>query len=77
VGCGTVRDKRALLRLALDDADVVCDPDATRPGRGAYVCDAACAERAVARRAFGRAFKRAVSIPGDLVESVGKWQKSV
>jgi predicted RNA-binding protein YlxR (DUF448 family) len=49
---------------------VVLDPARTLPGRGAYVCDAACAGAAVERRAFNRAFRRAVSVDHDLVESV-------
>jgi predicted RNA-binding protein YlxR (DUF448 family) len=48
---------------------VTLDPAAALPGRGAYVCDAECLARAVRRRAFGRAFRRAVSVPEDLVES--------
>jgi uncharacterized protein len=49
---------------------VVADPGGSLPGRGAYVCDAACARTAVERRAFARAFRRAVSVGDDLVESV-------
>jgi predicted RNA-binding protein YlxR (DUF448 family) len=48
----------------------VFDPAATLPGRGAYVCDAACARAAVQRRALPRAFRRAVSVGDDLVESI-------
>lgn len=34
------------------------DPDGRAPGRGAYVCASdECFERAVARRAFGRALR--------------------
>jgi predicted RNA-binding protein YlxR (DUF448 family) len=39
------------------------------PGRGAYVCDAACTHAAIERRAFNRAFRRSVSVGDDLVES--------
>jgi predicted RNA-binding protein YlxR (DUF448 family) len=49
---------------------VVADPEGRLPGRGAYVCDAACARRAIERRAFGRAFRRAVPPAHDLVESL-------
>jgi predicted RNA-binding protein YlxR (DUF448 family) len=52
------------------DDRVVVDPTAALPGRGAYVCNAACARTAVERRAFARAFRRAVSVGDDLVESV-------
>jgi predicted RNA-binding protein YlxR (DUF448 family) len=40
------------------------------PGRGAYVCGAACARDAIDRRALPRAFRRAVSVGDDLVESI-------
>jgi predicted RNA-binding protein YlxR (DUF448 family) len=49
---------------------VVVDADAMLPGRGAYVCDATCAQAAIDRRAFPRAFRRAVSVGDDLVESI-------
>ncbi len=70
MGCGATRPKAALLRLALDGDVVVADPAATRPGRGAYVCDAACLEAAIGRRALARAFRRPVSIGHETLESV-------
>jgi predicted RNA-binding protein YlxR (DUF448 family) len=70
VACGRRAPKAALLRLAVRADRVVADPGGSLPGRGAYVCDAACARTAVERRAFGRAFRRAVSVDHDLVESV-------
>jgi predicted RNA-binding protein YlxR (DUF448 family) len=76
-----VAPKGALRRLALDDpvdpadavgaAHVVADPDGRRPGRGAYVCGAACARTAIGRRALPRAFRRAVTVDEHLVESMG------
>jgi predicted RNA-binding protein YlxR (DUF448 family) len=60
----------ALRRLALRGDRVVADPARVLPGRGAYVCDAACARTAIERRALHRAFRRAVSVDPDLVESV-------
>lgn len=66
-----MRPKAVLRRLVLDDGAVEADPTATRPGRGAYVCDRECLDRAVARRAFGRAFRRAVAVPKNLVDSFG------
>jgi predicted RNA-binding protein YlxR (DUF448 family) len=65
-----VAPKPQLHRLAAADDRVVADPAAGIPGRGAYVCGPGCAERAVQRRAFGRAFRRSVSVPADLVESI-------
>jgi predicted RNA-binding protein YlxR (DUF448 family) len=66
-----VRDKSALHRLVVVDGAVTLDPTATAQGRGAYVCDQDCLARAVARRAFGRAFRRAVTVPQNLVDSFG------
>ena len=70
MGCGRRAPKATLHRVALVGERVVPDPAATLPGRGAYVCDAACARVAVERRAFSRAFRRAVSVGDDLVESI-------
>jgi uncharacterized protein len=70
VACGRRAPKAELHRLALAGDRVVADPTATVPGRGAYVCDAACARAAIERRAFPRAFRRAVSVGDDLVESI-------
>jgi hypothetical protein len=70
VACGRRAPKATLRRLAVVGERVVADPAATLPGRGAYVCDPACARAAIERRAFARAFRRAVSIDDDLVESV-------
>jgi len=48
----------------LADGEVVRDDARERPGRGAYLHDdPACLERAARRRAFGRAFRRAVRTP--------------
>jgi predicted RNA-binding protein YlxR (DUF448 family) len=74
-----VAAKHELLRLAAvaDAADrdgaarVVADPEARLPGRGAYVCNAACAAGALRRRALPRAFRRAVRTAPDFVESIG------
>jgi len=70
VGCGRIAPKPGLRRIALSGGRVVTDPAAALPGRGAYVCDASCAEAALRRRALPRAFRRAVVIPTDLLESI-------
>jgi uncharacterized protein len=64
-----VRPKAELLRLVAVGGRVVIDPEATMPGRGAYVCGPACAERAVKRRAVTRALRGAAEISEDFVES--------
>jgi uncharacterized protein len=70
VACGRRAPKAALHRLALVGDRVVADRATTLPGRGAYVCDAMCARAAIERRALPRAFRRAVSVGDDLVESI-------
>ena len=72
MACGRRAPKAALRRLAVRDGRVVVDPDARLSGRGAYVCSAGCAQAAVERRAFARAFRRAVFVGDDLVESVSE-----
>jgi len=74
-----VAAKHVLLRLAAvaDAGDpagavrIVADLEARLPGRGAYVCNAACAASALRRRALPRAFRRAVRTAPDFVESIG------
>ena len=62
--------KATLRRLVLAGDRVEVDPEQRRPGRGAYVCDAACARDAISRRAFQRAFRRAVTVPDNVLESI-------
>jgi predicted RNA-binding protein YlxR (DUF448 family) len=56
----------------MDGDRVVTDRDARREGRGAYVCDAACFEKATAARALPRAFRCAVQVPGNTLESLDR-----
>lgn len=50
--------KSDLLRIVAVDGDVVADPAARRPGRGAYLHPSMdCAERARRRRAIPRALR--------------------
>jgi uncharacterized protein len=65
-----VRPKAELLRLVAVEGRVRPDPAGKLPGRGAYVCDDVCAERAVKRRALSRALRHGIEIPPDFVESV-------
>ncbi|WP_081690979.1 YlxR family protein [Conexibacter woesei] len=70
MGCGTIRPKAELLRLVAVAGRVVADPAATLPGRGAYVCGPGCAQRAIERRAIGRALRGRADISEDFVESI-------
>lgn len=73
-GCRQRDQKRALLRVVAEAGRAIADPDARRPGRGAYVHRrAACIERAVKRSAFVRALGSASStekLAQDLIAGV-------
>jgi|RifCSP16_2_1023846.scaffolds.fasta_scaffold391453_1 hypothetical protein len=60
VGCGGKKAKAALVRLVVREGKAVLAPGA-EPGRGAYLCGAACLRRALDRTAFPRAFRRPVA----------------
>ena len=63
VGCKARAAKSSLLRLVVDGDGIVPDPQARRPGRGAYLHPSqACFELAQRRRAFSRALR----VPGSL-----------
>lgn len=74
IGCRERLPQTRLLRLVLDDAGDV-RVDRHGPGRGAWLCGAACVEPARRRRAFGRAFRTRVEpaaidrIAAELTES--------
>jgi predicted RNA-binding protein YlxR (DUF448 family) len=69
--------KEELLRLAALDGELVADPTARRPGRGAYLCSRGeCLETAVRRRAFARALRAPVMIPDQTLDWIGQWQRS-
>jgi uncharacterized protein len=70
VGCGRIAPQHSLRRLAVVGHAVVVDDEGRMPGRGAYVCNARCARDALDRRAFGRAFRRAVSANPEFIESL-------
>ncbi|MCL2626257.1 MAG: YlxR family protein [Cystobacterineae bacterium] len=58
VGCRKRKPKWKLLRCVIGEGDVFCwDKAQTLPGRGAYVCGNACLKKALAAKAFQRAFR--------------------
>ena len=66
MGCRRVEDKERLLRFVARDGVLEPDPEARRPGRGAYLHrDERCWEQALARRAFSRALRDAVAVPAE------------
>ena len=62
VGCRTMKDKKALLRVVKSpEGTVSLDFGGKKPGRGAYVChDVACLKKARKSRALERAFETAI-----------------
>ena len=62
VGCGEKLPATGLVRLRLADGGVVVVRD-RRGGRGAWVhAESSCLARAVKRKGFERAFRKAVSV---------------
>ncbi len=58
VGCGEKAGRRELVRLRIEGERVVIDRDGRGGGRGAWLhADPSCLERAIRRRALGRAFR--------------------
>lgn len=65
VGCRARAPKPELIRLVDVGGAVVPDPDATAPGRGAYLHrDERCLRLAERRKALPRALRAAVSTAG-------------
>jgi len=50
---------------------VVADAEGHLPGRGAYVCSAACLAQAISKHAFARAYRRPVVVDPDLATRLG------
>ena len=71
VGCGEMKPKAELLRIAKKDGDFSVDISGKLPGRGAYICKGeSCREKFEKQRSFERAFKGAV--PPDIKEIIKK-----
>ena len=76
-GCGAREPRDRLHRFATVEGAVVPDPEASAPGRGAWLHPtAACWEAAVSRRGFHRAFRAPVTIPQTTLDFILKWPKS-
>ncbi len=70
VGCRTMRDKKALIRVVkTPEGEIVLDTTGKKSGRGAYVCpELACLQRARKARALERALE--VSIPEEVYDAL-------
>lgn len=70
IGCGARRPKVELVRVVADGERVAVDEAKRAAGRGAYVCDGRCAQKAVGKRALARALKRRVEAGPELAKEV-------
>jgi predicted RNA-binding protein YlxR (DUF448 family) len=60
LGCRIRADRSELLRVVAQDGVVIPDSSASLPGRGAWVHPTSdCVDKAIARKAFGRALRLA------------------
>ncbi|WP_295123722.1 YlxR family protein [uncultured Leifsonia sp.] len=58
VGCRSRAPRSSLLRVVLRNSEIVADPSATLPGRGAWLHPVdECLDLALTRKAFGRALR--------------------
>ncbi len=61
IGCGAQQHKQGLLRIVRTPDGPVFDPTGKANGRGAYVCNRACLEKARKAKRLQRALKSDVS----------------
>lgn len=59
-----------MIRIALIEGELQVDKARKLPGRGANVCNNQCAELALKRRQFERAFKAAVSTSSENLDFI-------
>ena len=70
VGCRTMKDKKALVRIVKTPEGEICvDATGKKSGRGAYICpNAECLQKARKSRALDRMLE--VSIPDEVYEAL-------
>ena len=70
VGCRTMKDKKALIRIVkTPEGEIVLDTTGKKSGRGAYVCpDPECLKRARKSRALERVLE--VAIPEEIYDGL-------
>ena len=70
VGCRTMKDKKALVRIVKTPEGEICvDATGKKSGRGAYICpNAQCLQKARKSRALERAFE--VAIPPEVYDAM-------
>jgi predicted RNA-binding protein YlxR (DUF448 family) len=72
LGCRKRRRKDELIRLAyVEGSGLVVDMEQRMPGRGAYLCnDDLCLRRGLDGKAISNAFKKRVTIDGEIRKSI-------
>ena len=77
VGCRTMKDKKALVRIVKTPEGEICvDATGKKSGRGAYICpDAQCLQKARKSRALERAFS--APMPDEVWEALEAQMKEV
>ena len=70
VGCRTMKDKKALIRVVkTPEGEIVLDTTGKKSGRGAYLCpDIECMKKARKSRALERAFSQ--QIPAEVYDAL-------
>ncbi len=62
IACGRQVERSQLVRIVrLPDGSICLDESKQLPGRGAYVCNASCFEKAQSKQRIARALKTSVS----------------
>jgi len=57
-GCNTKKDKKELIRIVINNEEILIDETGKLPGRGAYICDnIECLEKAIKTKRLERTLK--------------------
>lgn len=57
-GCNAKKDKKELIRIVINNEEILIDETGKLPGRGAYICDnIECLEKAIKTKRLERTLK--------------------
>jgi len=60
-GCNEKKDKKELIRIVINNDEILVDETGKLPGRGAYICDnIECLEKAIKTRRLERTLKSSI-----------------